>query len=75
MSQIAEVGDADPMASVPGLLSVDEAARLMGIGRTLAYELIRTNEWPTPIVRLGRRIKIPPGPLLAILAGDLTPPA
>ena len=34
--------------------------KLLGIGRTLAYELIRTGEWPTPTLRIGRLIKIPP---------------
>ena len=36
------------------LLSVDEAARALGIGRTLAYELIRNDRWPTAVVRIGR---------------------
>lgn len=38
-------------------LSVDEAARLLGLGRTAAYEAARRGELPTR--RLGRRIVIP----------------
>jgi hypothetical protein len=41
---------------------------MLGIGRTLAYELVRTGEWPTPVVRVGRLIKIPSGPLIELLA-------
>jgi predicted DNA-binding transcriptional regulator AlpA len=39
------------------VLDVPEAAQLLGIGRTLAYDLVRTNQWPTPVIRKGRLIK------------------
>ena len=58
---------------LPPTLDVPEAARLVGIGRTAAYELIRTGQWPTPVIRLGRRLVIPTAPLLVLLG--LTPPA
>jgi len=38
-------------------VSVEEAARLLGLGRTAAYEAARRGELPTR--RLGRRIVIP----------------
>lgn len=38
-------------------LTVEEAARLLGIGRSLAYELVATGGLPS--IRLGRRILIP----------------
>lgn len=44
-------------------------AKVLGIGRTLAYELIRTDAWPTPVIRLGKLIKIPSHPLLDLIAG------
>ena len=53
---------------VPAILTVPQAARLLGIGRTLAYELVRTGAWPTPVVRAGRLIKIPSAPLLELIA-------
>jgi hypothetical protein len=40
------------------------AAEILGIGRTAAYELIRTGTWPTPILRLGKLIQIPTSALL-----------
>ncbi len=52
----------------PVLLDVSEAAQVLGIGRTLAYELIRKGEWPTPIIRISRLIKIPSQPLLEFAA-------
>ena len=39
------------------LVSVAEAAELLGIGRNLAYELVRENRLPH--VKLGRRILVP----------------
>lgn len=55
-------------ASLPAMLDVPTAAQLLGIGRTLAYELIRTDHWPTPVVRIGRLIKIPSAPILELMA-------
>jgi excisionase family DNA binding protein len=47
-----------------------EAARLLGVGRTLAYQSVRDGQWPTPVVRMGRLIKIPKKPLLDFLGAD-----
>jgi hypothetical protein len=35
------------------------AARFLGIGRSLAYELIRKGEFPVPVLRFGTRVKVP----------------
>lgn len=53
---------------LPAVLDVPHAARLLGIGRTLAYELVRTNQWPSPVIRVGRLIKIPSGPLMELMS-------
>lgn len=39
------------------LVSVEEAAKLLGISRNLAYELVRQKRLPH--VRLGRRVLVP----------------
>jgi hypothetical protein len=67
MSQIAGrlLGDTD--AAVPAVVDLPTAAAMLGIGRTLAYELVRTGRWPTPIIRIGRLIKVPTRPLLDFL--------
>lgn len=38
------------------LLTVEEAARHLGIGRTLAWQLVRKGE--PPVVRLGRCVRV-----------------
>lgn len=55
-------------AVLPAVLDVPQAARLLGIGRTLAYELVRTDQWPTPVLRVGRLIKIPSRPLIELVS-------
>ena len=47
-------------------LKVAEAARVMGIGRQLAYDLIRRGELPA--LRLGRRLVVPKVALEKLLA-------
>ena len=45
------------MASDRLVMSVTEAAELLGISRGLAYELARSEK--LPVVRLGRRLVVP----------------
>lgn len=61
------------LAELPPMLTVPQAARVLGIGRTLAYELVRTDAWPTPVIRAGKLIKIPTVPLLELLATGRLP--
>lgn len=39
------------------LLRIAEAAELAGIGRSKAYELARSGEWP--VVHIGRCLRVP----------------
>jgi excisionase family DNA binding protein len=47
----------------PAVLDLLEAAAMLGIGRTLAYRLVKDGTWPTPVIHVGRLIKIPRQPL------------
>lgn len=62
--------DREELAGLPALLDVPDAARVLGIGRSLAYELVRRGEWPTEVLRIGKLIKIPSAPLLRLLQGN-----
>lgn len=46
---------------------VEEAGRILGIGRTKAYEAARTGEIPT--IRIGRRLLVPKVALERLLSG------
>ena len=60
---------------LPSVLDLPAAAQLLGIGRTMAYDLVRTGEWPTPVLRIGRLIKVPTEPLLDLLRTGTSPAA
>lgn len=53
--------------TLPAVVDVPTAARVLGLSRTAAYELIRVGGWPTPVFRLGRLIRIPTAPMLDLL--------
>ena len=50
---------------LPLILSVDELAKILGIGRNTAYDLIRCGRIRS--VRIGHKIKIPKDSLLEFL--------
>lgn len=53
--------------------TVEQAGKVLGIGRGLAYELVRTGEIPS--IRLGGRIVVPIDALEAMLRKpDTAPP-
>lgn len=54
-------------ARLPASLSLIEAAALLGIGRTHAYNLEAAGEFPVPVLHLGRVIRVPTAPLLELL--------
>ena len=57
------------------LLSVEEAAILMGETRSTLYRSIKAGTFPLPIFRIGQRIRIPRRSVERLLAGlPLTPP-
>lgn len=59
---------------LPPVVDLATAASLLNIGRTTAYELVRTGAWPTPVLRLGNRIRIPAAPLLQLVGIEPTEP-
>ena len=63
--RLSEVG---VMETVSLVVSVEEAAGLLGISRGLAYELVRRGELPS--IRLGRRLVVPRRRLLELVDAD-----
>ena len=53
---------------LPPVLDVPTAAKVLGIGRSLGYDLVRHGDWPTPVLHVGKLIRIPSAPLLALLS-------
>ncbi|HEY6794236.1 MAG TPA: hypothetical protein VI248_06100 [Kineosporiaceae bacterium] len=59
--------DRRELLALPAVIDVPTAAKALGLSRTAAYDLIRDDAWPTPVFRLGRLIRIPTAPILALL--------
>jgi predicted DNA-binding transcriptional regulator AlpA len=57
----------EQLMALPAVMDVPTAASILGLSRTTAYELIRVGQWPTPVVRLGKQIRLPSGPILELL--------
>jgi len=55
-------------------LSIEETAKLLGIGRNLCYEKVKTGE--IPVLKIGRRLLVPKAALEKLLnepkSSDLT---
>lgn len=58
----------------PELILVEEAARLLGIGRTRAYQMTATGQMPG-VVRIGRSVRISRRRLLAWIDEQANPAA
>jgi len=54
------------LEDAPDVLTVEEAARYLRIGRRLAYEMVKAGELPS--LRLGRRVLVPREALRAHLS-------
>ena len=64
--QVDGMNEAD-LHQLPVVVDLVTAAAVLGIGRTTAYELVRTGRWPTPVLRLGHRIRVPTAALRELL--------
>ena len=47
-------------------LTIEETAKLLGIGRQLAYDRVKTGE--IPVIKIGRRLLVPRSALEKLLA-------
>ena len=56
------------MSAEPLTISVEDAAKLLGVSRGLAYEAARRGELPT--IRLGRRLLVPTAQLLELVGAE-----
>lgn len=64
---------AEAALSEPETLTVEEAARVLGIGRNQAYEACARGDIPS--LRIGKRILVPRRQLLEMLTPDSATPA
>lgn len=53
------------MQRLPFTLTVEEAADVLRVGRTAAYEAVRAGQ--VPAIRVGRKLRVPRAALLRLL--------
>lgn len=59
---------AEQIAALPTVVPLwPTAASALGIGRTVAYELVRRGEFPVPVLRVGTQYRVPTAPLRELL--------
>jgi hypothetical protein len=58
---------ASEVRALPAVVDVVTAGEVLGIGRSVAYELVRTDRFPNPVLRVGRQIRIPTAYLIDLL--------
>lgn len=57
---------------LPVAISLDDANRALGLGRSNGYAMAKTGEYPLPLLRLGRKYRCKRSDLLRLL--DITDP-
>lgn len=67
------------LTTLPDFLTVEEAARVLRLGRSQAYELtklFRTSggREGLPVIRLGRRLRVPRQALIRLVDNATPPP-
>ena len=55
------------LRSGPPSVGLMTAAAVLGIGRTRAYELARTGQFPVRLLRIGSTYRVPTAELLSLL--------
>ena len=61
----------EQLAALGSTTDVASAAPFLGITSNTGYELIKRGEWPTRILRMGRKIRIPVADLARVLGVEL----
>jgi hypothetical protein len=64
----------DQLHALPTVVNLETAARALGIGRTKAYQLAKTDEFPCRIIRVGNAYHVPTADLLTLLGMPPAPP-
>lgn len=53
--------------ALPAAIDIETAGRVLGIGRTSAYTLAKSGQFPCRVIRAGRKYRVPTAALLEVL--------
>lgn len=60
----------DQILDLPASIQLETACSALGISQATGYRLVKSNDFPCPVVRLGRAIRVPKTGLLRVLGLD-----
>lgn len=60
------------LQNLPPTVDLMTAARILGIGRTKAYELAKKDAFPAHTIRIGDLYRVSTAALLHLIGGDVT---
>jgi hypothetical protein len=66
MSTVAALSPAEVLA-LPAMPTVKQAFAALNIGESAGYQLIRTEEFPVEVLRLGRNLRVRRADLLNVM--------
>jgi hypothetical protein len=75
-SAVTAAWTAERIRALGPVTTVPVAAAIFGLSRSVAYELIRTDGFPVPVLRFGTRYRVPVAAILTALhmPHDADPP-
>jgi len=65
--QRSTVWTIDAIRNLGATTDIETAGAILGIGRSKAYELAKSDEFPTRVLRIGRRYLVPIPAILSAL--------
>jgi excisionase family DNA binding protein len=70
----ADMATVAELHRLPAMIDVETAASILGIGRTLAYQLAKSNEFPCRVIRLGRLYRVSTADLIRLVGASAEHP-
>jgi len=58
---------AERIRALGATTNVSTAAEIFSLSRDTAYQLARTGQFPVPVLRVGRQLRVPVAPILTLL--------
>jgi predicted DNA-binding transcriptional regulator AlpA len=58
---------AERIRALGATTNVSTAAEIFGLSRDTGYHLARTGQFPVPVLRIGRQLRVPVAPILTLL--------
>ncbi|MFG2045326.1 helix-turn-helix transcriptional regulator [Dactylosporangium sp. NPDC048998] len=72
--QAATSWTAESIRALGAVTTVPVAGAIFGLSRSVAYDLVKRNQFPVPVLRFGHRYRIPVAAILTALHMPVEPP-